>query len=109
MNETEIIDGVIAREGDVFTHNPADRGGPTKFGITAKTLGTWRDLGRAATSDEVAGLKRSEAVDIYRHLYVNLPGFTVSKFAFEPLRLQVIDDGVLSGTRTAVLTLQELL
>lgn len=109
MTESDIIDGVIAREGDVFTNNAVDRGGPTRYGITAKTLGTWRVLGRAATSDEVAGLRRAEAVEIYRHLYVQKPGFTADRFAFEPLRLQAIDDGVLSGPREAVLTLQRLL
>ena len=100
---------MIAREGDVFTNNPVDRGGPTRYGITAKTLGTWRALGRAATADEVTALKRSEAVDIYRQLYVKAPGFTPDRFTFEPLRLQAIDDAVLSGPREAVLTLQRLL
>ena len=109
MTETDIIDGVISREGDVFTNHSADKGGPTKFGITAKTLGVWRSLGRPATPEEVAALKRPEAVDIYRHLYVKQPGFSAERFAFEPLRLQVIDDGVLSGQREAVLTLQRLL
>jgi lysozyme family protein len=109
MTEIDIIDGVIAREGDVFTNSAADRGGPTKYGITAKTLGGWRSLGRAATAEEVAALKRPEAVDIYRQIYVKAPGFAADRFSFEPLRLQVIDDAVLSGPREAVLTLQTLL
>ena len=45
MTETDIIDEVISREGDIFTHHVADKGGPTKFGVTAKTLGVWRVLG----------------------------------------------------------------
>jgi lysozyme family protein len=109
VTEAEVIDGVIAREGDVFTNHAADRGGATKFGITAKTLGVWRALGRPATTAEVAALSRSEAVEIYRHLYVQRPGFLPDRFAFEPLRVQMIDDGVLSGPREAVLTLQGLL
>jgi lysozyme family protein len=109
VTEAEVIDGVIAREGEVFTHHPADRGGPTRFGITAKTLGVWRALGRAASSAEVAALSRAEAVEIYRHLYVQRPGFLSDRFDFEPLRVQMIDDGVLSGPREAVLTLQALL
>lgn len=109
MTETEIIDGVIAREGDVFTNSAKDRGGPTRYGITAKTLGNWRGLSRPATADEVAVMKRSEAVDIYRHIYVKAPGFSADRFTFEPLRLQVIDDGVLSGPAEAVMTLQRLL
>ena len=57
----------------------------------------------------MAALSRAEAVELYRQLYVKTPGFYMERFAFEPLRLQVIDDGVLSGTRTAILTLQKLL
>ena len=36
-----IIDGLIVAEGGYVDH-PADRGGPTKYGITRKTLAAWR-------------------------------------------------------------------
>ena len=35
-----LINEIINREGRKFTNLPADKGGPTKFGITQKTL-TW--------------------------------------------------------------------
>ena len=41
MTTKEIIDGIIKREGGYVDH-PADRGGPTKFGITLATLEAWR-------------------------------------------------------------------
>jgi len=69
-----LIDDIIRREGG-FVNHPADRGGPTKYGITAKTLGNWRQLGWLATSDEVATLTESEAREIYRHRYILAPGF----------------------------------
>lgn len=106
MTDAEIIDGVVDREQG-FSDHPSDRGGPTKYGITAKTLGAWRKLGRQATRAEVLALDLSEAKDIYRHVYITAPGFDV--ITFGPLRAQVIDDGVLSGTHAATVTLQEAL
>lgn len=69
-----IIDDIIRRKGG-FIHHPADRGGPTKYGITAKTLGEWHHLGRTATSDEVSTLTESEAREIYRHSIHGSAGF----------------------------------
>lgn len=34
----EILNDVLRREGG-YVHHPSDRGGPTKFGIAARTLG----------------------------------------------------------------------
>ena len=42
MNAIEqILDDILRREGGYVSH-PADRGGPTNFGIAAQTLGSWR-------------------------------------------------------------------
>jgi lysozyme family protein len=60
-----ILDEVLRREGGYVNH-PADHGGPTKFGIIAKTLGDWRRLGRAATAQEVAALTVEDSRAIYR-------------------------------------------
>lgn len=106
MTEAEILDGVVAREGG-FVDDPTDRGGATKWGITAGTLGAWRKLGRPATREEVRALDLADARAIYRQMYITAPGFT--SIADGPLRAQMVDDGVLSGTRTAIMTLQRAL
>ncbi|WP_291988352.1 glycosyl hydrolase 108 family protein [Luteitalea sp.] len=108
MTDTEIIAGIIDREGG-YVDKANDKGGPTKYGITAATLGQWRKFGRPATRAEVRALTSAEAADIYRVRYVTGPGFLVERFAFSPLRHQIVDDGVMSGPTTAVKTLQALL
>ena len=113
MTEAAIIDAIIEREirrtkaGVVtYTDDPADKGGPTNWGITSKTLGIYRALGRLATRAEVKALTRAEAVDIYRHIFIKQPGFTA--VAFEPLRVQLIDFGVNSSPARAVRWLQRV-
>jgi lysozyme family protein len=106
MTESEIIDGVLEREAG-FSEHPSDRGSFTNHGVTAKTLGAWRKLGRQATREEVRALKVEEARTIYHHMYITGPGFDAIRYA--PLRAQVIDDGVLSGPYEATQTLQDVL
>ena len=100
MTIDQILDDLIRREGG-YVHDPVDRGGPTKYGITQRTLRAWR--GRAVTVDEVRRLTEEEARAIYHRRYVSEPGFTTLP---DPLRAQVVDDGVMSGPRQAVRDLQ---
>jgi len=99
----ELIEDVIAREGGYVDH-PADRGGPTKFGITRATLSRWR--GAHVTSAAVKALDVSEARDIYATQYVEQPGFATLP---DPLRVQLVDFGVHSGPAQAVRALQRVL
>lgn len=108
MTESEVLDGLIEREGG-FTVNPDDRGGPTKFGITAQTLGNWLGLNRPASREEVYHLSVEMARQIYRVRYIQQPGFTPENIPFEPLRVQLIDFGVNSGPERAVRWLQRVL
>ena len=101
-----LLDEVLRREGGYVNH-PADRGGPTKFGITAATLGEWRRLGRAATAQEVSALTPDEARAIYRQRYVADPGFEGIKHP--PLLALLVDAGVHSGPKRAVEWLQTAL
>ena len=96
----QIIDGLIKREGG-YVHDPVDRGGPTHYGITQRTLRAWR--GQVVTAADVRRLTRDEARAIYQRRYVDEPGFATLP---DPLRAQVVDDGVLSGPRQAVKDLQ---
>ena len=102
---SDIIDDVIAREGRVFTNDAVDRGGPTKFGITQKTLAAWR--GTAATAADVEALTEDEARKIYEREYVTRPGF--EKVADDKLRALLVDAGVLHGPGSATKMLQQAL
>lgn len=101
-----VIDGVIEREGG-FVNVKQDNGGPTKFGITAATLGEWWDLGRPATADEVAHLSVADARAIYFARYVDEPGFRA--IPHQTVLAVVVDDAVLSGPTTATQHLQAAL
>lgn len=102
--ETErLIDGVIRREGGYVDH-PADRGGPTRYGVTQAALS--RHLGRPASREDVKTLSIETAREIYQLEYVTAPRFDrlpglVAEF--------VIDTGVHSGPRTAAKMLQRVL
>lgn len=101
-----IIDRIIQREGG-YGNDAVDRGGATKFGVTALTLGAWRKLGRPATPEEVKHLSVHEARDIYTAWYVVEPGFTAITDA--KLAETVIDAAVNLGPRTATRQLQTAL
>ena len=103
MTIDSILADVIRREGG-YVDEDADRGGPTNYGITQATLGSWR--GNAVTAGDVRQLAEDEAREIYERRYVVDPGFDTLP---DPLRGQVVDDGVLSGPRTAVRGLQRAL
>ena len=102
----EALDGILAREGGYVDH-PADGGGPTKFGITAATLGAWRQLGRTATPAEVEQLHESEARAIYRHEYIVRPGLDAIENPV--LFAAVLDIAVNHGPTRAVRFLQHAL
>jgi lysozyme family protein len=59
---------VLSHEGG-FANHADDPGGATMYGITAGVLGAWRELGRAATPDEVRHMTLEEAGAIYRAKY----------------------------------------
>ena len=68
-----MIDDMIGREGG-FVDHPADRGGPTRFGITQATLA--RSLGRVATPLDVETLSLDQARQIYRRDFYMARGST---------------------------------
>jgi len=99
----ELLDAIIARAGG-FVHHPADRGGPTRFGITQRTLSAW--LGRPATVDEVRTLDEETAREIYITRYLAAPRIDTLPPEIVP---QVFDMAVNHGPRRAVRLLQEAL
>lgn len=89
MTDADIIAGVIQREGG-FVNDPADSGGPTKYGITQGALADWR--GHAVTIGDVQALTTDEAAQIYADRYIKRPGF--DRIQDDALRAEVIDAGV---------------
>lgn len=105
MDVVQVITAIIRREGDVFINDPADPGGPTKYGITRQTLSDW--LGHPATIQSVRDLTSIEARKIYEEIYI-----TKSAFIFitdEHLRALVVDMGVHFGTYMATKMIQSVL
>jgi lysozyme family protein len=98
------LKNILRREGG-FVDHPADRGGPTKYGITAATLGEWRGLGRPASREEVNALSEREARAIYTKRYLKDPGFAHIRNA--KLRDLLLDCAVHHGPRRAAIWLQE--
>ena len=102
-----IIKGVLDREGwPVYTAHPADRGGPTKGGITLKTLSSWRQSTktRPCKVEHLKGHGEDEAIRILRRRYVETNG--IDRIPDPDLLEQVVDSSVLSGPYLAVKDLQ---
>ena len=99
----EIITGVLKAEGwDTYTDHPADKGGPTKWGITLKA---WQDYtGKPVTAFNMKAITESEARLFYQRKYVIEPGF--NRIANPILMALLIDAGVNHGTRAATKWLQ---
>lgn len=104
VDEEQIIDEIIEREGREYTDHPADRGGPTKFGITQATLSDWH--GRPASVAEVRALTEPTARAIYRERYILKPGFSLITNA--RTRVFLIDSGVNHGPADPIGWLQQI-
>lgn len=100
-----LITRLLQREGGYVNH-PADRGGPTNFGITQAVLTAWRNV--PATADDVEALDDVEARAVYEELFWVQPGF--NRLTLAPLVIEMLfDTAVHSGPRTAVKMLQRAL
>ena len=100
----QMIDDILQREGG-FVNHPNDRGGPTNFGITMRTLAAWRSPPPIDISD-VRSLKADEAKQIYSTNYYTRP-----KLDKLPARIQPVmfDMSINHGPATAVKLLQQFL
>lgn len=102
-----IIGEVLRREGPQYTNNPADSGGPTKYGITQAALSAYR--GRQVSAADVAALTESEAWNVYRERYVARPGYTAVLAESEAIAAELVDTGVNLGPARATEFLQRSL
>ena len=94
MDPTDLIDELIAREGG-YVANPADKGGPTCFGITQAVA---RAHGYAGP---MMRLPRETAIAIYRADYWTKPGLDKVAALAPPVAGELFDTGVNMGTGTA--------
>ena len=97
-----LIDGLIEREGGYVNH-PADKGGPTCFGITEAVA---RAHGYAGPMRQ---MPRSDAAAIYKRLYWLRPHFDDVAKRSTRLAAELFDTGANMGPAVAVTFLQRAL
>lgn len=97
-----LIDSLLEREGGYVNH-PADRGGPTCFGIT-------QDVARAnGYYGSMRALPRDEAAAIYKRLYWLRPQYDQVAKAAPSVAAELFDTGVNMGPAVATTFLQRAL
>lgn len=101
-NIETLIEELIEREGG-FSSHAADKGGPTRWGITEATARKEGYVGDMRT------LSRNDAAAIYRRLYWDQPGFDAVAERAPRLAAELFDTGVNMGTGTAIGFLQRTL
>jgi lysozyme family protein len=97
-----LIETLIDREGG-YVDNPADKGGPTCFGIT-ETVARLNGY-----QGPMAQLPRDEAAAIYKRLYWLRPRFDEIAKRSAMLAAELFDTGVNMGPSVAVTFLQRAL
>lgn len=97
-----MIDGLLEREGG-FVNNPADKGGPTCFGITEAVA---RANGYRGAMRQ---LPQGEAAAIYRRLYWLRPRFDEVGKRAPRVAAELFDTGVNMGPAVAATFLQRAL
>ena len=102
MIVTDVIDALIAREGGYVDH-PADRGGPTKYGITEQVARAWGYAG------DMRDLPRETAEAIYLERYWTGPGFNQVAARADAIAEELLDTGVNMGPMVASRFLQRAL
>jgi lysozyme family protein len=102
MSVDALIDDLIDREGGYVDH-PADRGGPTCFGITEAVA---RNHGYHG---EMRRLPRDKAPAIYRHAYWQRPRFDEVGTRAPRLAQELFDTGANMGPKVAAGFLQRAL
>jgi lysozyme family protein len=97
-----LVDELIEREGGYVNH-PADRGGPTRYGIT-EAVARAHGYGGA-----MAALPREDAAAIYRRLYWLRPKFDEVAERSPRLAVELFDTGANMGPAVAATFLQRAL
>ena len=99
MTIDQMIDGLLGREGGYVNH-PADRGGPTNWGIT-------QDIARkAGFTGEMQALTRDRARAIYWDRFVRAPGIDKLAQRSGKIAAEALDTGVNMGVTWGIVFLQ---
>jgi lysozyme family protein len=102
MSIDAMIEALVAREGG-YSNNPADRGGPTNYGITEQ-------VARASGyRGDMRLMPRQVAEAIYKARYWQQPHFDQVADRSKAIAEELFDTGVNMGVGTAVKFLQRLL
>lgn len=102
MSIDAMIEATIAKEGGYVNH-PADRGGPTNWGIT-------QSVARAnGYTGDMRNLSKAQAVAIYRSQYAIKPGFMAVAEIYPKVGEELFDTGVNMGPARPSIWLQEWL
>ena len=97
-----LIEAVIDREGGYANH-PADRGGPTRYGITQQVART------SGYTGDMRDFPRHQAEDLYRRLYWTRPAFDQIAPRAPRIAEELFDTGVNMGPAVAATFLQRAL
>lgn len=98
----DLIDALVEREGGYVDH-PADRGGPTRWGITEAVAKAHGYAGNMAV------LPRAEAEAIYKRLYWQRPRFHQVATRAPRVAAELFDTGANMGPGVAATFLQRAL
>lgn len=102
MDIEKLIDDVIGREGG-YSNHPADRGGPTRWGVTQEVA---RENGYRG---DMRTYPRELAVEVYRKLYWIRPRFDAVDQVYPRVAAEMFDTGVNMGPPVAAGFLQRAL
>lgn len=102
MSIDQLIANLLVVEGG-YVDNPADRGGPTAFGIT-------QAVARAhGYTGPMQSMTTATAAAIYKADYWTTPHFDLVAAAAPTIAPELFDTGVNMGTATAVMLMQRAL
>lgn len=102
MRPDDYINDLIRREGG-YTNHPADRGGPTCWGITEQVARAYGYIG------EIEAMPQSVARTIYLDKYWTAPRFDQVAEICPAVAEELLDTGVNMGQGTAATFLQRAL
>lgn len=105
MGIQAIINSIIEVEGG-YVNNPDDKGGPTKYGITLKTLRTYK---QTATINDIINLTKSDAYSIYENEYYKKPKINAIYDVSPYIAEEVLDTAINMGIETSIKFLQRAL